>query len=104
MALRTASLQEAAPEGSAPKLVTLTRLAGGVAFARTSDPPQAMAEETKVRRFKTRLLNDVQYYKAIPSFFCIASRVIPLVSGKKNKTTKNCTAIMAAKKANGTQI
>ena len=40
----------------------------------------------------------------MPSFFCIASRVMPLVSGKTNNTTKNCTAIMTAKNANGTQI
>src|SRR5882762_2492323 len=35
----------------------------------------------------------VSILQAIPSFFCISSRVMPLVSGYQSSTTKNCTAI-----------
>src|SRR5579862_1449422 len=37
----------------------------------------------------------------MPSFFCMSSSVIPLVSGYQKSTTKNCTAIIAEKNTNG---
>ena len=40
-------------------------------------------------------------YQAIPSFFCISSKVTPLVSGYTKRTTKNCSAIMNAKNTKG---
>src|SRR5258708_26649150 len=39
--------------------------------------------------------------QAMPSFFCMSSRVMPLVSGYQSRTTKNCTAIITEKKTNG---
>src|ERR1700729_3181533 len=38
------------------------------------------------------------------SFFCISSKVTPLVSGYTKRTTKNCTTIMAEKNMNGMDL
>ena len=40
-------------------------------------------------------------YPVATTFFCISSKVKPLVSGYTSKTTKNCTTIMMAKNTKG---
>src|SRR6266404_3520034 len=53
---------------------------------------------------KSEVKNDktlVRVLQAMPSFFCMSSRVMPLVSGYQSSTTKNCTAIITEKKTKG---
>src|ERR1700674_3736140 len=38
------------------------------------------------------------------SFFCISSKVTPLVSGYTKRTAKNCSTIMAEKNMNGMDL
>ncbi len=58
----------------------------------TPDPLAEIAVPTFLR-------NERSY--TILSLRCRSSREICLVSGKKNRTTKNCAIIIAAKKTNG---